>query len=587
MDVSAYTERPWLSLYPEGVPSGIVPGHRTLLETFRASVERSPGTEAVRYFDGVLTLAELDAASDSLAAALADHGFVRGDRLAVYVQNDPAFVIALIAAWKAGGSAVAVNPMNKAREVTHLLADSGATALLCLEELYAEVARGVVASGATRVATVVTCSARDWQTRDDPRLFADDAQGPDSDPGPAPGPAPLELRTLLREYAGRTPVPHTPRPDDVAVLTYTSGTTGLPKGAMNTHAGMVFNTCTYREWMGLTPADSILGIAPLFHITGLIGHLTLALLLPCPLVLAHRFHPGVMLDALREHRPTFTVGAITAFVALSTVPGVRREDFSSLRIVYSGGAPVAPAVVERFRETTGRYIHNCYGLTETNSPSHAVPLHADAPVDPASGALSVGVPVFDTVVRILGDDGEEVPVGETGEIATRGPQVVPGYWNRPDATAESLPHGELRTGDVGFMDEQGWFYLVDRKKDMINAAGYKVWPREVEDVLYTHPAVREAAVVGVPDEYRGETVKAYVAVERPRSRAESDGGPVTEAELIAFCRERMAAYKYPRSVVFLDELPKTSTGKILRRELRAGDARTEGADTADGAGPRT
>jgi long-chain acyl-CoA synthetase len=347
----------------------------------------------------------------------------------------------------------------------------------------------------------------------------------------------------------------------VAILTYTSGTTGVPKGAMNTHANLVFNAQAYRDWMSLTPRDVVLGVAPLFHITGLVGHVALALLLPCPLVLAHRFQPEVVLDAIREHRPTFTVGAITVFIALSNVPGAGREDFSSLRVVYSGGAPIAPAVTEAFEKLTGLYIHNIYGLTETNSPSHAVPLGARAPVDPNSGALSVGVPVFSTVVRILDDDGEEVPVGEIGEIATSGPQVVPGYWNKPEATAAALPGGELRTGDVGFMDADGWFYLVDRKKDMINAAGYKVWPREVEDVLYGHPAVREAAVVGVPDAYRGETVKAFVSVK--------PGASATADDIIEYCKANMAAYKYPRSVEFIDELPKTTTGKILRRELRA------------------
>jgi long-chain acyl-CoA synthetase len=348
--------------------------------------------------------------------------------------------------------------------------------------------------------------------------------------------------------------------DDVAILTYTSGTTGVPKGAMNTHATMLFNACTYREWMRLTDRDSVLGVAPLFHITGLVGHVAVALLAGCPLVLAHRFHPEVVVDAIREHRPTFTVGAITVFIALSGVEGVGEEDFASLRTIYSGGAPIAPAVTDAFEAKTGRYIHNIYGLTETNSPSHAVPMGTKAPVDPNSGALSVGVPIYNTVVRILGEHGRELPPGEIGEIATRGPQVVPGYWGKPDATAESIPGGELRTGDVGFMDAQGWFYLVDRKKDMINAAGYKVWPREVEDVLYGHPAVREVAVVGVPDPYRGETVKAFVSFK--------PGASATPEELIAWSKERMAAYKYPRSVEVVGELPKTTTGKILRRELR-------------------
>jgi len=217
-------------------------------------------------------------------------------------------------------------------------------------------------------------------------------------------------------------------------------------------------------------------------------------------------------------------------------------------------------VNEEFRAKTGIYIHNIYGLTETNAPTHATPLGAAAPVDPASGALSIGVPVFGTVSRILDEHGEEAGVGEIGEIAISGPQVIPGYWNRPEETAQALPGGELLTGDVGFMDAFGWFYLVDRKKDMINAAGYKVWPREVEDLLHTHPSVREVAVVGVPDPYRGETVKAFVSL-RP-------GATATPEDLVRYGKDIMAAYKYPRIIEIVDELPKTLTGKILRRELR-------------------
>lgn len=217
--------------------------------------------------------------------------------------------------------------------------------------------------------------------------------------------------------------------------------------------------------------------------------------------------------------------------------------------------------METFREGFGPYIRNGYGLTECTAPCASVPPEKEAPVDPVSGTLSVGVPGPRTVVRILDPAGNEVPFGEQGEIVVRGPQVVPGYWRRPDATAEAFPDGELRTGDIGFMDRDGWLYVVDRMKDMINASGFKVWPREVEDVLYTHPDVREAAVVGVPDAYRGESVKAYVSL-RPGAEA----GP---ADLAAYCKERLAAYKYPREVEILAELPKTTSGKILRRELRS------------------
>jgi long-chain acyl-CoA synthetase len=282
-----------------------------------------------------------------------------------------------------------------------------------------------------------------------------------------------------------------------------------------------------------------------------------------PLVLGYRFDAPTILDLIEKHKPTFTVGAITVFIALISDPTAAGRDFSSLQKVYSGGAPIAPSVIERFQSETGAYIHNIYGLTETTSPSHAVPMGALAPVDPTSGALSVGVPVFNTMVRIVDENGKDVAVGEIGEIVTSGPQVVSGYWNKPEETAHAIPGGELFTGDVGFMDSDGWFYIVDRKKDQINASGYKVWPREVEDVLYEHSAVREAAVIGIPDDYRGETVKAFVSL-RP-------GESVTEAVLIAFCKERMAAYKYPREIEFIDELPKTVTGKILRRELRVAE----------------
>lgn len=278
------------------------------------------------------------------------------------------------------------------------------------------------------------------------------------------------------------------------------------------------------------------------------------------LVLAHRFDAGAVLESFLEHRPAYTVGPATAFMALAAHPGVTADHFASFQVISSGGAPLPPALVERLRTAFGFYLRNGYGLTECTAPCASVPVHLEAPVDPASGTLSVGLPGADTVVRILDERGAEVPFGETGEIAVRGPQVVPGYWGLPAESAKAFPGGELRTGDVGFMDPDGWLYVVDRKKDMINASGFKVWPREVEDVLYTHPAVREAAVVGVPDAYRGESVKAYVSL-RP-------GTSVEPAELAAYCAERIAAYKYPRQVEILPVLPKTTSGKILRRELR-------------------
>ncbi|HYX60676.1 MAG TPA: long-chain fatty acid--CoA ligase [Streptosporangiaceae bacterium] len=552
--MSIYDEKPWLSLYDPDQPAEISLEFTDALSMFGASVRRNPDSDIIRYFGGRITARELDELTSAFAVALRDLGVGRGDRVVLYLQNVPQFVIGMLATWKAGGVAVPVNPMYRSRELEAVLNDSGARVLVCLESLYRDVAAGVV--GDTGVAAVVTTSELDYRARDDQRVFAD-AERIDGD-------GTHDLAALIERYRGQVPADVTFGPDDTAFLTYTSGTTGPPKGAMNTHGNVVFNSQAYRQLCRLGPDDVVLGVAPLFHITGLIAGVTTSLLLGAPLVLAYRFEPSMMLQTIRDERATFTVGSITVFIALMNAPeaadGAQTDALASLTKIWSGGAPIPPSTVKAFQAQFGQYIHNIYGLTETTSPSHGVPSGATAPVDDASGALSVGVPIFNTVVRIVGDDGQDLPPGEVGEIVTSGPMVVPGYWNKPEETEHALPGGALHTGDVGYMDAAGWFYIVDRKKDQINAGGYKVWPREVEDVLYQHEAVREAAVVGVPDAYRGETVKAYVSL-RP-------GQTATAEELIAFCREQMAAYKYPRQVEFLDELPKTVSGKLLRRELR-------------------
>jgi long-chain acyl-CoA synthetase len=547
--VTTYDDRPWLALYGDQPPDYEIE-FANALDMFRAGLERDPSGVALTYFDGTLSRAELDELSDALASGLLANGFAAGDRLAVYLQNVPQFVIAMVAAWKAGGVMVSINPMSRARELSYLLKDSGATVLVSLETLYDQVARDVVPD--TDVRLVLTTSELEFQSRNDERLFAGlERRRHDGT---------TDLLEFVGRHRGQTPPPVELAADDVAFLTYTSGTTGVPKGAMNTHRNVVFTAQVYRDWVHAGRDGAIFGIAPLFHITGLIGHIAVSLLVPAPLVLAYRFEPQVVLDAFAEHRPAFTIGAITAFSALLNAPGFTRDHFASFTSIYSGGAAISPTAEKRFLEATGTQVHNAYGLTETTSPMTVTPFGSPSPVDPTSGALSVGVPAPNTVVRIQDDDGKDLPLGEIGEIVADGPQVVAGYWGKPDETAANLPGGALKSGDVGFMNPEGWVFIVDRKKDMINASGYKVWPREVEDVLAEHPAVRESAVVGVPDEKRGETVKAFVSVKQ--------GSEVTPEELIAHCKERMAAYKYPRSVVLVDELPKTVTGKILRRELR-------------------
>lgn len=545
--MSHYDLKPWLMLYPEGQSQSIAPEFTNLLSIFLAAVRRAGQKTAIKYFDGAITYNELDRLSGILATDLLRRDVEPGDRIALLLQNTPHFVIGVLAAWKIGAIATPVNPMNRERELAILFGDCAPKVIICHPGqcgLVSAVLQGNPALGET---SVITASAHRFQTREDRRVLADEA-AVCADLDSLGSSTAVELLSSLPVEA------------DIAFLVYTSGTTGVPKGAMITHANAAFNAQVYRDWMGVEEGGGVLGLAPLFHVTGLIGHIAAAFMAAAPLVLTFRFEPNVMLDSATEHRPQFVIGAITAFIALMNAPSARREQLSSLTSVYSGGAAIPPAVVEEFRKTFGLYIHNGYGLTETTSPSHAVPRGIEAPVDPVSGALAIGVPVFDTSVRIEDEAGRPAPVGEYGEIVTKGPMVIPGYWNKPVATSETINNGWLHTGDIGFMDEAGWFYLVDRKKDMINASGFKVWPREIEDVLYTHPAIREAAVVGVHDPYRGETVKAVVSL-KPGFSLEAD-------ELIEFSKKLMAAYKYPRLVEIIDELPKTPTGKILRRELR-------------------
>lgn len=552
MNMAMNTEdKPWLARYAPGDAADIATEFGDALALFRAAVARAPEQAAIRYFDATLDYAELDALSDALAVALAEAGMRHGDRVALFLQNVPQFVIGEIAAWKAGGIAVSINPMNRERELGVLLDDCQPVAIIAHDVDYAGTVGKALAAHPVKIR--IATSALDFQTRNDPRLFARlSRQAVDGT---------QDLLALTRHYAGRKPQPVHHRAADTALLVYTSGTTGLPKGAMNTHGNVCFTAQVYRDWMRLPDGGAILGLAPLFHVTGLIGHIALAWLIAAPLVISYRFETGVMIDSITEHRPVFTVGSITALIAIMNHPGVKASDLASFEAIYSGGAAIPPTVVRDFENKFGIYIRNAYGLTETTSPATVTPRHLKSPVDPDFGALSVGVPTFNTDIHIVDPEtGATLPHGQEGEILVKGPQVVPGYWNKSDKTAEALHDGWLATGDIGVMNDAGWIFVVDRKKDMINASGYKVWPREVEDVLYTHPAVREAAVVSFPDPYRGESVKAVLSLKA--------GARVTEDEIIAFCKQRMAAYKYPRKVEFLPELPKTATGKILRRQLR-------------------
>lgn len=525
--------------------AGRKPDMRTALDLFRSV---SPTAPAVFYFDATLSYGHVDLMSSRLAAYLQSHGVQRGDRVAIILQNTPQFVITAVAAWKAGAIVVSLNPMYRTPELRKLFADCSPKAVFCQDDQWENVRP---AAEAVDPALFLWTSGRESQTRNDPRVV------------PAAGFAPAHnalAAVLAREAASGAELPAVLAPDDVALLLYTSGTTGVPKGAMLTHGNLVANALTCRDHFELNQSSRIFGVAPLFHITGFEVQLVAAFAAGAAQVLTYRFQPQVALDAFVEHRPTFIIGAITAFIALMNQPEATREHFASFVHIYSGGAPIAPAVVRSFAERFGRSVRSSYGMTELTAPSHLAPNEGTIPIDPASGALSIGLSTPGTDAIVVDDARRPLGPGEHGELVVRGPQVMSGYWRKPAETAEVLVEGWMHTGDVGFVDEAGWFYLVDRKKDMISASGFKVWPREVEDALYAFPGVREAAVVGAPDAYRGETVIAFVSA--------VPGATLDPAALSLFCRGRLAAYKCPVEIRVVADLPKTATGKITRNTLR-------------------
>lgn len=541
---------PWVRLYPKGVDPEPRLRSESLVDAWRARVAAHPDGVAVRYFDGVLTAAQLDEESDALAVGLLDRGVRRGDRVGIYLQNIPQYAISMLALWKVGAAALLLNPMYRGQELRHLVDDAGTVGMICADNTAPETAETLEG---TSVGWFVTTSDLDYQSRNDPRVFVDTHR--------APTRVGEDMADVVARHRGRQPPRLALDGDDLAIVAYTSGTTGAPKGSRNSHANVLAVARTYGDFVGIVDGDVVFAVAPLFHITGAVINAVVALLRDCALVFGNRFHPEVTLDAFVEHGVTFTIGSITVFNALYRVPTASPEHFASVKTLYSGGAPIPPATVRKFEDRFGHYIHNAFGMTETSSGVVAVPPGVRAPVDAESGSLAIGIPLPLVEARVVDERGDELPAGTPGELELAGPQIISGYLGRPDDTAKTFPGGRLRTGDVAIMDADGWIHLVDRLKDQINVSGYKVWPREVESVLHEHPGVYEAGVTGEPDDYQGERVVAYVAL--------NPGAAATESELVAFVGERLAAYKRPRRVHIVDAIPKTLTGKIRRADLRA------------------
>ncbi|MFQ5856549.1 MAG: long-chain fatty acid--CoA ligase [Anaerolineae bacterium] len=547
-------ERPWLKFYEPRVPAELtypwVPLHRLLEQ----AAEGHPKRTAIIFFGREMKYRELDQAANQLAHALINLGVEPGDRVAIHLPNCPQFVIAYYGALKAGATVVACSPLYVARELAHQLRDSGSETIITLSKFYPLIRR---IRTETRLRNVIVTNIKDYFPRGRKLLFTVAKEWREGHR--------VGVQTGDRAFVKLMDGCLDSRPDvsvwpeAIALLQYTGGTTGVPKGAMLSHRNLVSNVVQGRAWNSTARIGKqrILCVLPFFHLYGQAIGMNAAISIAATMILLPRFDVDEVLHTIDRYKPTLFPGVPTIYVMVNNHPDVKNYDLKSIQACLSGAAPLPIEVQRRFEELTGgaRLVEG-YGLTESGPLTHANPIQGRR----IPG--SIGVPIPDTEARIVDvDTGKhDMPVGEAGELIIRGPQIMQGYWNMPEETALTLRDGWLYTGDIAQMDEDGYFYIVDRKKDMIISGGVNIYPREVEEVLYEHPAVREAAVIGVPDPHWGESPKAFVALK--------DGADVTADEIIDFCRDRLATYKVPKVVELRGELPKTPIGKILRRELR-------------------
>jgi long-chain acyl-CoA synthetase len=494
----------------------------------RESARRTPGKTAVILGETRLSYAQLDELSDRVAAGLAAASVTPGDRIGLQLPNIPQFVIAYFGILKAGAVVVPMNVLLKAPEIAFQLEDSGARALITWGGILGEAAKAAESAAVAALYVVGEAGAPAAGTPFEALLSGD-----------APGP----------RLAERSPA-------DPAVIIYTSGTTGTPKGAVLSHIGLYMNADIPGRLFEFSADDIVLVALPLFHVFALSSVMNTCVLLGGTMTLVPRFEPGAVLETMARDRVTVFMGVPTMYIALLQAVDSGDYDLSALRVAVSGGAPIPAEVIDSFESRFGVAILEGYGLSESSSTATFNISVTERKV------YSVGKPIWGTSLQIWDDDARPLPPGSdhVGEVVLRGTNIMIGYHNNPEATAKAFAGGWFHTGDLGYVDEDGFLFIVDRIKDLIIRGGYNIYPREVEEVLYAHPAVAEAAVIGVPDPKWGEEVRAIVAVK--------PGQSVTEAELIEFVKERAAAYKYPRTIEFRDSLPKNATGKILKKELR-------------------
>jgi long-chain acyl-CoA synthetase len=545
-------ERIWHKSYDAQVPPSIDYESITLPEALDRSARNYPNLTALNMMGKQITYRELNALVNRLANALRDLGVKKGDKVAILLPNIPQGFIACYAVFRLGAVVVMTNPLYTEGELQYQLKDSDATVAFSLDLL---IPRILKIKDHTGIRTVISCHIRDYLPFPAKQLFPLIKKGMHRNP--VPGEGVLEFMDLVQKYPDQPPAAEVSL-DDLGALLYTGGTTGVSKGVMLTHRNLSVNVQQLRAWTfdAGEGRESLMGIFPIFHSAGFTAVMNHCLYRGLTIILVPKPDPDTVLKMTKKYRPDYFPCVPTIYVGLLNHPAFSKTDFSFIKGCVSGAAPLALETLKQWKDAVGTQIMEVYGLTETSPLSHANPWRGKAK------AGSVGLPVSDTDCRIvdIADGSRELGLGETGEILLKGPQLTPGYYKKPEETAEAIRDGWFYTGDIGYMDDEGYLYIVDRKKDMIIAGGFNIYPRDIDEVLFEHPKIKEACAVGIPDAYRGETVKAYVV---PR-----EGETLTAEEIMLFCREKLAAYKAPKQVEFMEELPKSTVGKVLRRKLR-------------------
>jgi long-chain acyl-CoA synthetase len=542
--------KPWFSSWPKDVPRNLAYPKVALHEVLEKTAKEHPEKVAVAYSGRSITYAELDSLCNRFAAALAALGVKKGDRVALFLPNIPQFIIAYYGVLKAGAVLTAISPLHKEREVAYQLSDSEAETVVVLDALYPIVEK---VWQKTKLKNAVVTSLEEYASKT-AVVSSTVPQKPNVH----------HFQELVTEAAKPPSVSINPR-NDLAALQYTGGTTGTAKGAMLTNLNLVSNAFAFAAWIkGATAEETFLTALPLFHIYGMTTSMNVPISLAAKMVLLPKFEPAAALETIQRHRVTVFCGVPTMYSVLLANPDLGKFDLTSIRVCISGASPLPPQVQKRFTEVTGGFLAEGYGLTEASPVTHC------NPVDKTMRTVrlgSIGLPLPDTDARIVDvETGEKtLEIGETGELAVKGQQVMRGYWRKPAETALVLRGGWLLTGDIARMDHGGYFYITDRKKDLIKYKDYSVYPRELEDVLYEHPAVKLCAVVGKPSPVVGEVPKAFIVLK--------EGAKTTEKEIIEFVKEKVAPYKAVREVEFRQELPISAAGKVLRRALQEEEKR--------------